>query len=109
VEFLHGDIDQPRITGQLYNGEVAPPFGGGLQAEQSNHPGTLSGLHTQAHDGSGTQQWLLDDTSGQLRTRLHTSLADSTLQLGYLLQGGGAHRGALYGQGFALATQGWGN
>ncbi|PNR54645.1 type IV secretion protein Rhs, partial [Xanthomonas oryzae pv. oryzae] len=21
VEFLHGDIDQPRITGQLYNGE----------------------------------------------------------------------------------------
>ncbi|WP_143702186.1 type VI secretion system Vgr family protein, partial [Xanthomonas oryzae] len=109
VEFLHGDIDQPRITGQLYNGEVAPPFGGGLQAEQSNHPGTLSGLHTQAHDGSGTQQWLLDDTPGHLRTRLHTSLADSTLQLGYLLQGGGAHRGALYGQGFALATQGWGN
>jgi type VI secretion system secreted protein VgrG len=26
VEFLHGDIDQPVITGQLYNGEVAPPF-----------------------------------------------------------------------------------
>ncbi|WP_234418120.1 phage baseplate assembly protein V, partial [Xanthomonas fragariae] len=59
VEFLHGDIDQPRITGQLYNGEVAPPFGGGLDARAS-HPGTLSGLHTQSHDGGGTQQWLLD-------------------------------------------------
>lgn len=108
VEFLHGDIDQPRVTGQLYNGDVAPPFGGGLK-DEANHPGTLSGLQSTAHDGNGRQQWLLDDTPGQLRTRLHTSLADSTLQLGYLLQGGDASRGALRGQGFELATAGWGN
>ncbi|UXV79833.1 DUF2345 domain-containing protein [Xanthomonas oryzae pv. oryzae] len=108
VEFLHGDIDQPRITGQLYNGEVAPPFGGGLDA-RAGHPGTLSGLHTQSHDGSGTQQWLLDDTPGQLRTRLHTSLADTRLELGYLVQHSDTARGALRGQGFELASQGWGN
>ncbi|WP_428942657.1 type VI secretion system Vgr family protein [Xanthomonas oryzae] len=108
VEFLHGDIDQPRITGQLYNGEVAPPFGGGLDARAS-HPGTLSGLHTQSHDGSGTQQWLLDDTPGQLRTRLHTSLADTRLELGYLVQHSDTARGALRGQGFELASQGWCN
>ncbi|RBJ16253.1 type VI secretion system Vgr family protein, partial [Xanthomonas oryzae] len=108
VEFLHGDIDQPRITGQLYNGELAPPFGGGLDAHAS-HPGTLSGLHTQSHDGSGTQQWLLDDTPGQLRTRLHTSLADTRLELGYLVQHSDTARGALRGQGFELASQGWGN
>lgn len=108
VEFLHGDVDQPRITGQLYNGEVAPPYGGGLQGE-ANHPGTLSGLLSTTHDGSGSQQWLLDDTPGQLRTRLHTTLADSTLQLGYLLDSGAANRGALRGQGFELATAGWGN
>lgn len=108
VEFLHGDIDQPRITGQLYNGELAPPFGGGLDARAS-HPGTLSGLHTQSHDGSGTQQWLLDDTPGQLRTRLHTSLADTRLELGYLVQHSDTARGALRGQGFELASQGWGN
>ncbi|WLA18003.1 type VI secretion system tip protein VgrG [Xanthomonas citri pv. glycines] len=108
VEFLHGDIDQPRITGQLYNGEVAPPFGGGLD-ESASHPGTLSGLHTQSHDGSGTQQWLLDDTPGQLRTRLHTSLADTRLDLGYLVQHSDTARGALRGQGFELASQGWGN
>ncbi|MHC1678736.1 type VI secretion system Vgr family protein [Stenotrophomonas maltophilia] len=108
VEFLHGDIDQPRITGQLYNGEVAPPFGGGID-ENARHPGVLSGLHTQAHDGSGTQQWVIDDTPGQLRTRLHSSLADSRLELGYLIAHQNTARGALRGEGFELATQGWGN
>ena len=105
VEFQHGDIDQPRITGQLYNGEVAPPFGGGVETDQ---PGTLSGLHTTAHDGGGSQQWVIDDTPGQLRTRLHTSLADSRLELGYLVEHADTRRGALRGQGFELATQGWG-
>lgn len=108
VEFLHGDIDQPRVTGQLYNGEVAPPFAGGIDGP-SNHPGTLSGLHTRAHDAQGTQQWVLDDTPGQVRTRLHTSLADSRLELGYLIDHQDTHRGGLRGQGFELATQGWGN
>ncbi len=108
VEFLHGDIDQPRITGQLYNGEVAPPFAGGIDGP-SNHPGTLSGLHTRSHDGDGSQQWVLDDTPGQLRTRLHTSLADSRLELGYLIDHQDTHRGSLRGQGFELATEGWSN
>ena len=108
VEFLHGDIDQPRVTGQLYNGQVPPPFGGGID-ENAQHPGVLSGLHTQAHDGSGTQQWVMDDTPGQLRNRLHSSLADSRLELGYLIQHQNTARGALRGEGFELATQGWGN
>ncbi|MCW5860238.1 MAG: DUF2345 domain-containing protein, partial [Caldilineales bacterium] len=106
VEFLHGDLDQPRITGQLYNGEVAPPF---ALTDASNHPGTLSGLHSQAHDGGGTQQWVVDDATGQLRSRLHTSLADSRLELGYLIQHQDGRRGGLRGQGFELATRGWGN
>ncbi|WP_435574604.1 phage baseplate assembly protein V [Alterluteimonas muca] len=76
VEFLHGDIDQPRITGQLYNGDVAPPFAAGIDGG-ANHPGTLSGLHTRGHDGGGTQQWVIDDTPGQLRTRLHTTACDA--------------------------------
>ncbi len=32
VEFLHADIDQPVIAGQLYNGEAAPPFAAGMDA-----------------------------------------------------------------------------
>lgn len=106
VEFLHGDIDQPVITGQLYNGDVAPPF---ALADASNHPGTLSGLHSQSLDGSGTQQWVLDDAPGQLRQRLHTSLADSRLELGYLIDHRDGSRGGLRGQGFDLATLGWAN
>ncbi|QCU72617.1 type VI secretion system tip protein VgrG [Luteimonas yindakuii] len=108
VEFLHGDIDQPRITGQLYNGEAGLPFAAGIDGS-TNHRGTLSGLHTQGHDGDGTQQWVIDDTPGQLRTRLHTTLADSRLELGYLIAHGDQHRGALRGQGVELATAGWGN
>jgi type VI secretion system secreted protein VgrG len=106
VEFLHGDIDQPVITGQLYNGEIAPPF---ALADASNHPGTLSGLHSRSLDGSGTQQWVLDDAPGQLRQRLHTSLADSRLELGYLIDHRDGSRGGLRGQGFDLATLGWAN
>ena len=108
VEFAHGDIDQPRVTGQLYNGEAAPPFAGGIDGP-SNHPGVLSGLHTRSHDGAGSQQWVLDDTPGQLRTRLHTSLADSRLELGYLIDHQDSRRGGLRGQGFELFTRGWGN
>lgn len=108
VEFAHGDLDRPQVTGQLFNGEVSPPFGGGVESAD-NHPGTLSGLRSQGHDGSGVQQWLIDDTPGQLRNRLHTDLADSRLELGYLLHGADATRGALRGQGFELGSAGWGN
>lgn len=106
VEFLHGDIDQPVITGQLYNGKIAPPF---ALADASNHPGTLSGLHTQSLDGGDTQQWVIDDAPGQLRQRLHTSLADSRLELGYLIDHDDARRSGLRGSGFDLATLGWAN
>ena len=106
VDFQHGDIDQPLIIGQLFNGDVAPPF---ALAESSNHPGTVSGLHSRSLDGSGTQQWLMDDATGQLRQRLHTSLADSRLELGYLLDHANGSRGSLRGQGFDFATLGWAN
>lgn len=108
VEFLHADIDQPVVTGQLFNGDVAPPYAAGVDSS-ANHFGTLSGLHTQSLDASGTQQWLMDDAPGQLRQRLHTTLADSRVELGYLVQHGNAHRGGLRGQGFDVATLGWGN
>lgn len=108
VEFLHADIDQPVVTGQLYNGDVAPPYAAGVDSS-ANHIGTLSGLHTQSLDGSGTQQWLMDDAPGQLRQRLHTTLAESRIELGYLVAPGNGHRGGLHGQGFDVATLGWGN
>lgn len=106
VDFLDGDFDQPIITGQFYNGSDAPPFAAGANSA-ANHPGTLSGTHNQALDGSGHNQWVHDDAPGQLRTRLATTQADSALNLGYLIDQQGAHRGAYRGQGAELKTAGW--
>ncbi len=107
IGFADGDIDQPTITGQLYGGHDAPPFASGVDSK-SNHPGTLSGLHTRNLDGSTASQWLLDDASGQSRHALHNATADSQLALGYLIEQQGAERGAYLGQGFDTATNGWG-
>ena len=115
VEFRQGDIDQPVVIGQLYNGEVKPPFGVARE-DGTNHAGTVSGLQTREHDGQGDhsptlQRLLLDDTPKQVSVRLETSLARSGLGLGYLVDysvtPGPTRRGALRGQGWELATQAW--
>ncbi|KQP13684.1 hypothetical protein ASF43_17465 [Pseudorhodoferax sp. Leaf267] len=69
VQFIEGDIDRPLIIGQLHNGQDTPPFAAGVDAGV-NHPGVISGLHSQGLDGQGYNQWVLDDASGQLRMRL---------------------------------------
>ena len=38
-------------------------------------PACCPGIHSHNFDGSGYNQWQLDDTAGQLRTRLATSTA----------------------------------
>jgi type VI secretion system secreted protein VgrG len=108
VDFIEGDIDRPVIVAQLYNGRDTPPFAAGVDAD-AGHPGVLSGIHTHNFDGSGFNQWQLDDTPGQLRTRLATSTAASQLNLGYLLdqRSPSAARGAYRGSGFELRTDAW--
>jgi type VI secretion system secreted protein VgrG len=41
----------------------------------------ISGLHSEALHGPGYNQWVIDDTQGQLRMRLATSTAASQLKL----------------------------
>ena len=108
VDFIEGDIDRPLIVAQLYNGRDTPPFAAGVDAD-AGHPGVLSGIHTHNVDGSGFNQWQLDDTPGQLRTRLATSTAASQLNLGYLVdqRPPSAARGAYRGSGFELRTDAW--
>ncbi|WP_445659241.1 type VI secretion system Vgr family protein [Achromobacter sp. CF-sbj1-Ac2-l] len=108
VEFLDGDIDQPVVVAQLYNDSDLPPWSAGVDAD-ANHPGTLSGWHSQALDGSGYSQWLFDDTAGQVRTRLSSSIAASQLGLGYLVQQGAdeSSRGQWRGTGFELRSDAW--
>ena len=105
VDFIEGDIDRPVIVAQLYNGADAPPFAAGVDSN-AGHAGVLSGIHTQNFDGGGFNQWQLDDTQGQLRTRLATSTAATQLNLGYLIaqSPGSSQRGNYRGSGFELRT-----
>jgi type VI secretion system secreted protein VgrG len=109
VDFIEGDIDRPVIVAQLFTGADLPPFSAGVDSGV-DHPGTLSGIHSHNFDGSGFNQWQLDDTQGQVRTRLATSTAGTQLNLGYLVQQspGSAQRGAYRGSGFELRTDAWG-
>jgi len=108
VDFIEGDIDRPVIVAQLYNGADLPPFSAGVDSGV-NHAGALSGIHTRNFDGSGYNQWQIDDTTGQLRMRLATSVGATQLNLGYLIhqEPGTAQRGAYRGSGFELRTDAW--
>jgi type VI secretion system VgrG family protein len=106
VEYTHGDIDQPVVVGQLYNGRAAPPFAAGENSD-ANHPGTLSGVQTQGLDGRNASRWVLDDASGQLRHSLSHTLTDSRLDLGYLIAQQDNRRFGYRGEGFELGSRGW--
>lgn len=108
VDFIEGDIDRPLVVAQLYTGADMPPYSAGVESGV-NHAGVLSGIHSNGFDGAGYNQWVVDDTSGQLRMRLATSSAATQLNLGYLVQQtpGSAQRGAYRGSGFELRTDAW--
>jgi type VI secretion system secreted protein VgrG len=109
VDFIEGDMDRPVVVAQLYTGSDRPPFAAGVDSGV-NHAGVLSGIHTQTFDRSGFNQWQIDDTTGQVRTRLATSTAATQLNLGYLIEQspGSADRGGYRGSGFELRTDAWG-
>ncbi len=110
LQFIEGDIDRPVIVGAVYGGGDASPFAAGVDSGV-NHPGVLSGLHSQRLDGGGFNQFALDDAPGQLRARLHASHADTELGLGHLIQhtADDAQRGTWRGAGFEAGTAGWAN
>lgn len=108
VDFIEGDMDRPLVVAQLYTGSDAPPYAAGVDSGV-NHAGVISGIHSNNFDGGGYNQWVIDDTPGQLRTRLATSSAATQLNLGYLVQQGvgTAQRGGYRGSGFELRTDAW--
>jgi type VI secretion system secreted protein VgrG len=75
----------------LHNGQHDLPWPAGVDAS-ANHPGTVSGWHSQHLDGQGANQWLIDDATGQLRMRLASHSAATgwnELSLGHLIQHSG--------------------
>lgn len=107
IGFESGNIDAPVVLGQVYGGQVRPPFAAG-EGSDANHSGTLTGLQTQTLDGQPGSRWVMDDAAGQLRHELNNSTAGTRLAQGYLIDQQGTMRGAYRGEGFELATQGWG-
>ncbi|MEY2843887.1 MAG: hypothetical protein RI920_1924, partial [Pseudomonadota bacterium] len=118
VDFIDGDVDRPFIAGQLHNGQDAPPWPAGVDSG-ANHPGTLSGWHSQTLDQGGLNQWVIDDATGQLRQRLASTSGGgsgggsaspwSELSLGHIIGQGAAsaQRGPWLGSGFYAHTDGW--
>lgn len=99
VMFLGGDIDRPVVTGRLYNNHQLPHW---------HTDGTLSGYKSKEVGGSGFNQLVLDDKTGQNRVHLYSTSANAQLNLGYLVTQQGNKRAGFYGSGFALSTDDFG-
>lgn len=102
VNFLEGDIDRPIVTGVIYNGSHQPPKFSGSGALPGNQ--ALSGIKTKEYKGTGYNELLFDDTTGQLRTKLSSEHGHSQLNLGYLTHPRTEGKGEARGEGFELAT-----
>lgn len=99
IDYIDGDCDRPIAVGRAYNGANAPQW-------HSN--GLLSGHRSKEFGGSGYNQMVMDDATGQNRVQLYSSSANSFLQLGYLIAQNGNARGAYLGSGFDLGTDQYG-
>ncbi|MCR1770982.1 type VI secretion system Vgr family protein [Burkholderia glumae] len=99
IDYVGGDCDRPIVLHRVYNGKVKPQW-------HSN--GILSGYRSKEFGGSGYNQMVMDDATGQNRVQLMSSSANSMLHLGYLIEQSGNARGAYVGSGFDLRTDHYG-
>ncbi|WP_130908470.1 type VI secretion system Vgr family protein [Pseudomonas sp. Sample_16] len=98
ITFLDNDIDRPLVMGQVYGGHKPAWHSSGL----------MSGYKSREIQGRGYNQWVMDDSTGQVRTQIHSSHGHSQLNLGYLIDQQGNQRGGLRGTGFELRTDAYG-
>jgi type VI secretion system secreted protein VgrG len=99
IGYMGGDCDRPIVLYRVYNGSVQP---------QWHSDGILSGYRSKEYSGSGYNEMVLDDATGQNRMRLASSTGNSVLHLGYLIDQSGNTRGAYLGSGFDLGTASYG-
>ncbi len=127
VDYLNGDIDRPVVVASLYNGAGAedaqhndkqagaagatgnaPAWFPG-QSGEHQHPSIFSGIKTQELSGSqsgsgGYNQLVFDDTPGQSRLNLSTTLSSTRLSLGHHVHQTDNQRGGGRGYGAELAS-----
>ncbi|QBG90418.1 type VI secretion system Vgr family protein [Xanthomonas oryzae] len=104
IEFLHGDIDRPIAVAVIHNGRRPTAAFSGARGLPGNR--TLSGILTREHNGSGANELLFDDTTGQPRARLASTHQASELNLGYLTHARKDGEAAARGEGAELRTDG---
>ncbi|MFZ4550377.1 MAG: type VI secretion system Vgr family protein [Aquabacterium sp.] len=109
----HQPASQMNVVGQGSGGH-SPAWHGaapGVAEEGAlaqNNAAAMSGVKSKEWGGSGFNQWVMDDTPGQLRTQLHSTQHQTWLQMGHLLHQADNHRGSFRGLGFELRTDAWG-
>ena len=99
IDWVGGDCDRPIVTGRVYNGATRPQW-------HSN--GLLSGYRSKEYQGSGYNEMVMDDATGQNRVRLFSSSTSAYLHLGYLIDQTGNTRGNYLGSGFDLKSDAYG-
>ena len=99
VGFMGGDCDRPVILGRMHGGPTPPVW---------HTHGLLSGYRSKEYGGSGFNQLVMDDATGQNRVHLYSTSADSHLHLGYLIDHTGNTRGGYLGSGFDLKSNAYG-
>ena len=102
VDFLDGDIDRPIIIAGLYNGSHRPPSYSGAGELPANR--TLAGIKSKEHKGSGYNELLFDDTTGELRTKLSSEHGKTQHNQGYLIHPRADGKGQPRGEGFEQRT-----
>jgi len=102
VQFMNGNVDQPIVTGVVYNGARLPPW-------ELDKQKALSGWRSREIGGSRGNQLVMDDTRDQLQAQLRSDHLHSQLALGHIVRvESTAGRGEARGDGFELRTDGHG-
>lgn len=105
VDFIEGDIDNPIIRGAVHNGVSQVPY-------DLPRIKTQCTLKSKEYKGNGYNEVLLDDTTGQVKTQIHSTPGTSQLNLGVLTHPrnlpNNQKRGEVRGLGFELRTDEWG-
>src|SRR5690606_19944427 len=72
VEFIDGDPDRPIVVGTVYNEDNMPPYG--LPGDKN-----IAGLKSKTVDGSGYNEFVMDDTPGKELIRMHAQYDRETV------------------------------
>lgn len=105
VNYLDGNPDYPIVIGRVVNSNRLPPTFSNTGALPGNQ--ALAGMKSRELQGNRYNQWLFDDTPGQIRMQLESEHAKTQLNMGYLVHPRN-ESASPRGEGFELRTDAWG-